>query len=133
MVLRCVYTDSEVAAVGLVEKKAKEKGTVCKKGQFSFTGLGKSRIMDKTRCFVKVLTNENDYIICVDVTGFLATELLADLTLVVYLGLKSKTVGDVIHPHPAFNGALMEALHNVHKQVVYLLTRRAKYHGLARG
>ena len=83
-------------------------------------GLGKSRIMGKTQGFVEVLTDENDSIIGAAITGFLATELLAELTLAVHLNLKSKAVGDVIHHHPALNEALMEVLHDVHKQTVHL-------------
>ncbi|SHJ09373.1 dihydrolipoamide dehydrogenase [Geosporobacter subterraneus DSM 17957] len=118
---RCVYTDPEVAAVGLTEKQLMEKGIEYHVGRFEFRGLGKAQAIGKFQGFVKVLVDHQDKIIGASVVGPHATDLLAELTVAVHLGLTAEEVGDVIHPHPTLSEALMEALHDVHKACVHSL------------
>ena len=116
---RCVYTDPEVAAVGITEAEAKAAGVNYKKGSFDFRGLGKAQAIDKIQGFVKVLADENERLIGAAVVGPNATDLLTELTLAVHLGLDAEQVGDVIHPHPTLSEAIMEALHDIHGQSVH--------------
>ena len=53
------------------------------------------------------------------VVGEHATELLAELTMAIELGLTAKQAGRVIHPHPTMCEAIMEALHQVHGVCVH--------------
>ncbi len=116
---RCVYTEPEVAAVGLTEAEAEKANITYKTGSFDFRGLGKAQAIDKIQGFVKVITDENDKIIGASVVGPHATDLLAELTLAVHFGLTAEQVGEVIHPHPTLCEAIMEALHDVHGQSVH--------------
>ncbi|RKD33779.1 dihydrolipoyl dehydrogenase [Thermohalobacter berrensis] len=116
---RCVYTDPEVAAVGITEKEAKEKKIEYKTGTFQFRGLGKAKAIGKFQGFVKVIADNEDRIIGAAIVGPHATDLLAELTLAVKLGLTVEEVGDVIHPHPTLSEGIMEALHDVHNQCVH--------------
>lgn len=115
----CVYTDPEIASVGINEAEADKKGICYKIGTFDFRGLGKAQVMNKIQGFVKVLTDKKDRLIGASIVGPSATELLAELTLAVHLGLTAEQVGDVIHPHPSLCEALMEALHDVHGQSIH--------------
>jgi dihydrolipoamide dehydrogenase len=111
---RCVYTDPEVASVGLTERECQEKGIDYKIGQFDFRALGKAQAMGKIQGFVKVIVDQNDVIIGAAIVGAHATDLLAELSLAVHAGLTAEMVGDVIHAHPTLSEAIMEALHDVH-------------------
>ena len=97
---RCVYTDPEVAAVGMTEAEVKEADIEYKIGSFNFRGLGKAQAINKIQGFVKVITDEKDKLIGAAVVGPNATDLLTELTLAVHVGLTAKQVGDAIHPHP---------------------------------
>ncbi len=116
---RCVYTSPEVAGVGITERIAKEKGLEYKVGQFDFRGLGKAQAIGKFQGFVKIIVDVDDKIIGASIIGPHATDLLAELTLAVHLGLTAKEVGEVIHPHPTLSEGLMEALHDVHNECVH--------------
>jgi len=116
---KCVYTDPEIASVGMTEYEAKEKGISYKVGSFDFRGLGKAQVLDKIQGFVKIIADENDVILGAAIVGAIATELLAELSLAVHLGLTVDQVGDAIHPHPTMSEAIMEALHDVHGQSVH--------------
>ncbi|MDO9493216.1 dihydrolipoyl dehydrogenase [Acetobacterium sp.] len=111
---RCVYTDPQVAAVGLTEKDAQQKGIVYKTGSFDFRSLGKAQIIGKIQGQVKIIVDEQDVIIGASIIGPEATDLLAELTMAVHLGLTAEELGDVIHPHPTLSEAIMEALHDIH-------------------
>ncbi|MDO4288310.1 MAG: dihydrolipoyl dehydrogenase [Eubacterium sp.] len=116
---RCVYTEPEVAGVGLTEADCEKKGIAYKTGTFDFRGLGKAQAIGKLQGFVKVIVDDKDVIIGAAVVGPHGTDLLAELSLAVHVGLTAKQVGDVIHPHPSLSEALMEALHDVHGKSVH--------------
>ncbi|MBK5244673.1 MAG: dihydrolipoyl dehydrogenase [Eubacteriaceae bacterium] len=111
---RCVYTDPEVAAVGLTERECEAQGMAYKVGQFDFRALGKAQAMGKIQGFVKIIVDSKDVIIGAAVVGAHATDLLTELSLAVHLGLTAEQVGDCIHAHPTLSEAIMEAAHDVH-------------------
>ncbi|WP_373484419.1 dihydrolipoyl dehydrogenase [Acetobacterium sp.] len=110
---RCVYTDPQVAAVGITEKEAQQRGIIYKTGSFDFRALRKAQIIGKIQGQIKILVDENDVVIGASIVGPEATDLLAELTMAVHLGLTAEILGDVIHPHPTLSEAIMEALHDV--------------------
>lgn len=115
----CVFTEPEVASVGMKEKQAKDAGINYKVGKFDFRGLGKAQAMGKLTGFVKVITDEKDVIIGAAIIGERAADMLGELTVACELGLTAEQVGEVIHPHPTLCEGIMEALHDVHKQCVH--------------
>lgn len=116
---RCVYTEPEVAGVGITEKQVIESGKGYRIGTFDFRGLGKAQAMDKIQGFVKVIADKDDVIIGASIVGPHATDLLAELTLAVECGLTVEQVGNTIHPHPTLSEAIMEAVHDVHNNSIH--------------
>ncbi|MFV0497622.1 MAG: dihydrolipoyl dehydrogenase [Candidatus Fimivivens sp.] len=113
---RCIYTAPEVAGVGLTEAEATKLGIAYRKGMFRFAGIGKAIVANQTAGFVKVLTNEQDVIIGASIIGAHATELIGEMTVLVHAGVTATQAGQIIHAHPTFCEALMEAIHDVHGQ-----------------
>jgi dihydrolipoamide dehydrogenase len=111
---RCVYTDPEVACVGLTEDDAQKNGVTYSAGRFDFIALGKAKTSGKTDGFVKILVDEHDVVLGASITGAHATELIQTLTLAVELRLTSAQIGGCIFPHPTMSEAIMEAAHNAH-------------------
>lgn len=120
---RCVYTEPEVAGVGLTEKQLEQQAIEYKVGKFEFRGLGKAQAIGKFQGFIKILADNEDKIVGASIVGPHATDLLTELTLAVHLGLTVEQVGDVIHPHPTLSEGLMEALHDVHGECVHSVTK----------
>ncbi|WP_026478870.1 dihydrolipoyl dehydrogenase [Alkaliphilus transvaalensis] len=118
---RCVYTDPEVAAVGITEKEAKAKGIEYHTGQFDFRALGKAQAIGSYQGFIKIIVDKEDKIIGASIVGPHATDLLTELTLAVHLGITATQLGDVIHPHPTLSEGIMEAIHAVHNSCVHAL------------
>ena len=106
----CVYTNPEVASVGLSEDQAKEKGIAVKVGRFDFRNNGRALCHGEREGFVKVITEESTGVILgARILGPHASELLSEITLAVSLGIKAEILADMIHPHPALGEAVMEA------------------------
>jgi len=106
----CVYTNPEVASVGLSERQAKEKGIDVKTGRFDFRNNGRALSHGEREGFVKVITESaTGVIIGARILGLHASELISELTLAVTLGVKADVLADMIHPHPTLSECVMEA------------------------
>jgi len=107
---RCIYTSPEIAAVGITEKDAKEKGIGIKTGKFPFTASGKAAIISEREGFVKVISDEkNENILGIQIIGPSATELIAEGVLAMKKGVTVRELASTIHAHPTLSEAVMEA------------------------
>ena len=53
----CIFTDPEIASVGLTEEEAKI-GIQIKINKFDFMGSGMARILDETEGFIKIISDK---------------------------------------------------------------------------
>ncbi|KYH35280.1 dihydrolipoyl dehydrogenase [Clostridium tepidiprofundi DSM 19306] len=106
----CVYTNPEVASVGMNEESANEKGIDISVGRFNFRNNGRALCLGEREGFVKVIVDKNTNIILgAQILGANASEMISELTLAVSLGVKAELIADMIHPHPTLSEAIMEA------------------------
>jgi dihydrolipoamide dehydrogenase len=116
----CIYTDPEIASVGLSEPKAKEQGRAIKVGRFNFAALGKAMCIGETAGMVKVVADaQTDEVLGVGMVGPHATDLIAEGVLAVRHGLTAHQVAETIHAHPTLPEAMGEAMHDVHGQAIH--------------
>ena len=122
----CIYTDPEIASVGLSEAKAKEKGLAVKVGRFTFAALGKAWCIGETQGMVKVIADaKTDKVVGVGIVGPHATDLIAEGVLAVRHGLTATQLGETIHAHPTLAEAVGEAAHDVHGRAIHKARLRA--------
>jgi len=122
----CVYTDPEIASVGLSEPKAKEQGRAVKVGRFNFAALGKAMCIGETAGMVKVMADaQTDKVLGVGIVGPHATDIIAEAVLAVRHGLTARQVAEAIHSHPTLPEAVGEAMHDVHGQAIHKARLRA--------
>jgi dihydrolipoamide dehydrogenase len=106
----CVYTNPEIAGVGLDEDQAKAKGLDVKIGRFDFRHNGRASCHAEREGFVKVIIDADTGIILgARILGFQASELISEVTLAVDQKIKAEVIANLIHPHPALAEAVMEA------------------------
>lgn len=115
----CVFTDPEIASVGLNEKTAKEKGIEYKIGRFDFRSLGKAQAIGKIQGFVKILADSKNSIIGASIVGPHATDMIGQLILAVQYNLNIDYLSDIIYPHPTLSEAVMEAVHSVNNESIH--------------
>jgi dihydrolipoamide dehydrogenase len=105
-----IYTNPELAIVGLTEATAKEKGIEFKTGKFNFGGNGRAIASDATDGFVKVIAaKESDRILGVQIVGSGASELIAAAVTHMEYGGSAEDLGRTIHAHPTLSEAMKEA------------------------
>ena len=119
-----VFSNPEVAFVGLSEKEAVEKGFEVVVGRFPFAANGKAFSIDETQGFVAVVADKKtDEVLGGQVVGPHASDLIAELTLAVQLRAKARDVARTLHSHPTLAEAVMEAAHDVHGEAVHKVRR----------
>ncbi|TZE80712.1 dihydrolipoyl dehydrogenase [Calorimonas adulescens] len=117
---RGVFTDPEVAGVGLTEEEALSRGYTIKKGTFDFRGLGKAQAMGQLTGKVKVIADEKTgKILGASIIGPHATDLIQELVAGIKYGLTAAELGMAIHSHPTLSEAVMEALKDVNGDAIH--------------
>src|SRR5712691_10163727 len=122
----CVYTDPEIAHVGLGEKEAKDRGLEVKVGRFPFAAAGRALTLGQTEGFVKVLADATSgRMLGVHIVGPRATDLIAEATLAVQNGLTLDQLDLTMHAHPTLPEAIMEAALAAQGRAIHIPNRRA--------
>lgn len=116
----CIYTNPEVASVGMTEGEAREQGYEVEIGKFNFRGLGKAMATGAQDGFVKVIA-EKKYgeLLGVHVIGAHATDLIAQAVMAIKLEATVDVLVDTIHAHPTMTEAFLEAYEDVHGMAVH--------------
>ncbi len=120
----CVYTDPEIAYVGLSEAQARAQGIEVKVGQFPFSALGRAQVLGETQGLVKVVADSDGYLLGVTILGPRATDLIAEAALAVNQGLSAAELSHTVHAHPTLPEALAEAALDVAGRAVHIAPRR---------
>lgn len=122
----CVYTDPEIASVGITEEEAKAKGIGIRKGKFLMSGNGKTLIEQGERGFVKLLFDaETDVILGAQLMCARATDLISELATAIVNRLTAKQLASVIRPHPTFTEAVTEAVEDAHGHAIHLAPKKS--------
>jgi dihydrolipoamide dehydrogenase len=105
-----VFTEPEVAAIGITEEKAREGGKEIKVGKFSFRALGKAQATGEYEGFVKIIADaQTGALLGFHAVGSEATNLLGEASLAWTTESRVDDLADAIHAHPTFPEAIGEA------------------------
>jgi dihydrolipoamide dehydrogenase len=119
-----IFTDPEIATVGMGEEQAKEKGREVRIGKFPFSVLGRAMAVSETDGFVKVVADKSTHeILGFHIVGPSATDLISEATLALEMLAFLEDVALTIHPHPTLGEATMEATLHALGQSVHLMNR----------
>ena len=120
----CVYTEPEIAYVGLSEAQARERGEEVTVGQFPFSALGRAMVLGETDGLVKVVAGADGYLLGATIMGPRATDLIAEAALALSVGITAEELSHVVHAHPTLPEALAEAALDVCGRAVHVAPRR---------
>jgi len=113
LIPQVVFTDPEIASVGLSETAARAAGRKIAVGRFAYAGLGKALGMRETEGFFQVVADAADHrILGVTIVGAEASDLLAEGALAVENGLTLEQVVKTVHAHPTLPEGFLEAAEN---------------------
>jgi dihydrolipoamide dehydrogenase len=117
-----VYTDPELASVGLGEDAAKAASVAVNIGRFNFAANGRAIANDSTDGFVKVVADaRTDRILGAQIIGRGAGEMIAEVVTHMEYGGSAEDLGRTIHAHPTMSEALKEAGLAVSKSAIHAI------------
>ncbi len=97
----CVYTDPEVATVGLSEEEAKAKGYEVRIGKFPLAASGRARTMNETDGMIKLVGDaKTDLLLGMHIVAPQAESLIGEGVIALEMGATLEDIGLSIHPHP---------------------------------
>jgi dihydrolipoamide dehydrogenase len=119
-----IFTDPEVATVGLSEEAARARGLDPLVGKFAFAALGRAIAIDHTEGFVKVIADrESKVLLGATIVGASASDLIAEATLALEMGAYVEDVALTVHAHPTLAEAFMEACKAALGEAIHALNR----------
>lgn len=118
----CVFTFPEIAAVGLSEEEAKNKGIEYCSSKFLFGGNGKALSIGEGEGFIKVLASAQDKnIIGVHIMGPHASDLISEAVLAVKNKMTVSDISSVVHAHPTLSEAFKEAVMGIENRAIHVV------------
>src|SRR3954447_3015723 len=119
-----IYTNPEVAGVGITEDFAKEKGMNVRVGKFPFVANGRALAADDATGFVKFVADaKTDRIIGAHIMSHAASDLMAECVAVMEFGGSAEDLGRTVHAHPTHSEAVKEAALAVNKSAIHIGNR----------
>ena len=120
-----IFTDPEIATVGLTETEAKAQGKKVKIGKFPFAASGRAMAVSETDGFIKVIIDEKDnQLLGVAIVGPEASDLISESALALEMCAFAEDVALTVHPHPTLGEGVMEAFKHALGEAVHVMNRR---------
>jgi len=120
----CVYTDPEVATVGLSEQQAREQALDVKVSRVPLNAVGRSLTLNRSEGLCKLVVDaRTDKVLGAGIVAPQADVLIAEAAVAVELGLTADKLGRVVHPHPTMSELLFEAAEAIHGRAIHIVNR----------
>ncbi len=120
LVPSCIYTNPEIASVGITPDEAKWEGLAVKSAKYLMSGNGKSIIDMQERGFIRVVFDENtDQLLGVQMMCAHATDLISEFTGAILNGITHSQLLRGMRPHPTFSEGITEALEAVEGKSIH--------------
>ena len=116
-----VYTNPEVASVGMTEAQLIESAVAYKTGQFPMRALGRSRASGDTDGFVKILSDATtDEVLGVHMVGARVADLIAEAVVAMEFRASAEDIARMSHAHPTYAEAIKEAALAIDDRAIHM-------------
>ena len=123
----CVYTDPEVATIGLSEEEAKAKGYEVRIGKFPLAASGRARTMNESDGLIKLVADaKTDLLLGMHVVAPQAESLIGEGVIALEMGATLEDIGLSIHPHPTLTESIMDAAEAAHGKAIHIVNPKPK-------
>ena len=105
-----IFTDPEIAWVGITESEAKEKSIPYEKGEFPWAASGKSLAIGRNEGKTKIIFDPvTKRTIGVGIVGPNAGDLISEGALAIEMGADAEDISLTVHPHPTLSETFANA------------------------
>lgn len=122
-----VFTDPELAWVGLNETEAKEKGINVEVAKFPWAASGRAKTLEHLDGMTKLIIEpETERILGMGIVGAGAGELIAEGALAVEMAALARDVALTIHAHPTLSETVMESAESYYGEATHIYRPKRK-------
>ncbi|MCS7258848.1 MAG: dihydrolipoyl dehydrogenase [candidate division WOR-3 bacterium] len=118
----CIYTDPEIALVGLSEAEAQRLNYDFEVAKVPLVAIGRAHTMNKIEGMAKLVVDKKSQVIlgaqliCPE-----ASLLINELTLAINLNLPIDKIIELVHPHPTLSEVISEAAALIRKKAIHVV------------
>ena len=106
-----VFTDPELAWVGVTEEEAKARGLEIEVGKYPWVANGKAHAISQTHGLSKVIVDKKTQrIVGAGVVGWEAGSMISEYALAIEMGATAEDVSLTVHPHPTLGETMLGAV-----------------------
>ncbi|MBP8601781.1 MAG: dihydrolipoyl dehydrogenase [Candidatus Saccharicenans sp.] len=117
-----IFTEPELASVGLSQTEAEAQGLAIKTGEFPMQANGRALTLDSPDGLVRIIASQaDDEILGAHLLAPHASEMLPILTMAVSRRLKIRDLDSIIYIHPTLSEAIPEAALKTNKEALHIL------------
>jgi dihydrolipoamide dehydrogenase len=120
-----IFTDPEIAVVGMTEAEARAAGHEVKVGRFPFSASGRALALGEAEGLVKVVADE-ERLLGVGIAGAEASELIGEAALALEMVAAAEDVALTIHPHPTLSEGVAEAFKHALGEAIHIANRKPR-------
>ncbi len=122
-----VFTDPELAWVGLNETEAKNKGIKVDVAKYPWGASGRAKTLERLDGMTKlVIDRETERVLGMGIVGAGAGELIAEGALAVEMAALAKDVALTIHAHPTLSETVMESAESYYGDATHIYKPKRK-------
>lgn len=115
-----VFTDPEIATVGLAPNEAEGNGEDVQVGEFPFRANGRALTRNRQDGFVRIVADETDgRVRGAQIVGPEASELIAEYALAIETSMTLEDLASTVHPHPTLSETVGEAAEQALKFAIH--------------
>ena len=120
-----IYTNPELASVGMTEAEAKAAGHKVRVGKFPLSASGRATTLGISEGLVKLVGDEEtDLLLGFHMVGPSAGDVVSEAALAIEMGATLEDLALTQHPHPTMSEAVMEAAEHAHGVAIHIANRR---------
>ncbi len=121
-----IFTDPEIATVGLTDVEAKAKGYDVQVGTFPFVANGRALSVAESDGLVKMIGDrKTGRLLGVHIVGPEASNLISEAALALEMGALVEDLALTVHPHPTLPETLMEAAEATLGHAIHIYQKKA--------
>jgi dihydrolipoamide dehydrogenase len=121
-----IFTDPEIAVVGLSSQEISSRGISNLSGKFPFLANGRALASPEPEGFTKIMADKDSGLFLgAGIVGQEASNLISELALALEMGATVEDLSVTIHPHPTLPETIMEAAENAQGKAIHVTNRPA--------
>jgi dihydrolipoamide dehydrogenase len=121
----CIYTDPEIATIGITEAEAKERGIAVKTAKYLMGANARTMIEQGERGFIKLVFDaDNGRLLGASLMCARATDLVSEIALALAHGHTADDLLRTMRPHPTFSEGITEAAEGIFGEAIHSIARR---------